>query len=655
MKVLFVVPKFPARTYPGKTMAPDYLAGAIVNKVGLSKEEIEILDLDVLGKNALEQELKKKNYDLVGISFLSFQLDYAMDIAEITNNVLKKQSKRNPNSRNYVPIIVGGHGTSQSEQVIPIYKSIDSWIIGEGFETIVDIANSVKNGNFLSERNQIFGIKYETGGEVITTAKRPLITNLDDFIPLRLHHYDSYNFEVFDFLKTAQMMTQFGCAGACTFCHEGTAGKHLRYRSLSSIENEIKELVNSGYRAIYFDDSTFAWDKNRTLKLIKIMKFFHDAYDIVWGYNTRVDCEDEEISKAATAAGCVYSFNGVESLEIGPLRGMGKVRAFTPSKDYSFYNNGISALKSEEEYIDIAKKTFKRPRLKAERKSAFLIFGGPSEQNGVMAIETPTEAKSTILQTVWDLDPDYISINIMRFIPDAIMSHSPKYSLVRGQSEPIHAGYFSTKWRKQNKIKDQDFRSHPIYMAFEAAGDIYPVSPHMTPEYCYSILEYLVNEVNNKTTSTGRMTEIVVDKSFKQFMYRDEKEIYHLTSFEEMSKEKQTIFAVERQRDRIKQYMKPLVALAAAAILTLGTIMQLDRDKLTEAQKDQHYFFTNYYPELLATDGKLRGDIPMSILDYIGDELDAFVRGDTTNTIYGPNSRLIKFIEEGKEYRKLHS
>jgi hypothetical protein len=83
IKTLLIIPPFPRRTYPGKTMAPDYLAGVLLKE----GHEVEILDLDVLGIKVLDKEIEKNNYDLIGISYLSFQTDLAMKIAK--KNIIK--------------------------------------------------------------------------------------------------------------------------------------------------------------------------------------------------------------------------------------------------------------------------------------------------------------------------------------------------------------------------------------------------------------------------------------------------------------------------------------------------------------------------------------------------------------------------------------
>lgn len=536
INVLFIVPSFPARTYPGKTMAPDYLAGILLKK-GCS---VEILDLDILGTKRLDEELSKQDYDLIGISYLSFQTDVTMEIAEKCHKVLSKKGRRKPNFPNYTPIIVGGVGATWCNGIVPLYPYIDAFCIGESFVTILEVADSINKGKFLKDRKKIKGLIYfdKQSQKVVQTQKRPLVKNIDKYIPLRLHFYPSYNFTViFGDKKTAQMMTQIGCPYCCVFCGEGTKGPLIRKRSLESIEKELEILMKEDYRAIYFDDSTFTYDRKRTLQIISLMKKVHKRHGVIWGFNTRIDCLDEEVLTKMKESGAVYMFAGVESLVPEVLAGMNKVIPGL-NKDYP----PLVKSPSPEDYAERARTVYKIMGKLGIETSCFLIFGGPKKivKDGKikMTVESFEDAKKSIDTAVFELNPEYISINIMRFIPDAIMSFAEPYAVIRGQKEPFTGGYFSSKYRKKYKIKKRGF-NHLIYLAFEAASDFYPIPPHLTSEYCYKILRYLVDQVNDHNKNSKIKTKIWVDEEFEKFMPRDKNGIYHLVPFEKIKKSHQ--------------------------------------------------------------------------------------------------------------------
>jgi len=512
-------------------MAPDYLAGVLLRK----GYNVEILDLDILGISALDKVLSKKDYDLIGISYLSFQTDIAMVIAERCHKILLTKGRRNLNSPNYAPIIVGGVGATWCDGIVPLYPNIDAFCIGEGLITISEIADSVRKKIFLKDRAKIKGLIYfdKQKKKVIQTPKRPLVGNIDDYLPLRLHFYPSYNFtEIFGIKKTAQMMTQIGCPYCCVFCGESTKGPFVRKRSLTSIKRELKILMREGYRAIYFDDSTFTYDKKRALQIISLIKNFHKKYGVIWGFNTRVDCLDEEILIKMKESGVAYMFTGVESLAPEVVVGMNKV---IPGLN----KNYPPLIKTPQDYVERAKKVYKIMNNLGIIKSCFLIFGGPKKivENGrkKMMVESFEDTKKSINTAVFELNPNYISINILRFIPDAIMSFTEPYAVIRGQKEPFTGGYFSSRYRKKYKIKKRGF-SHPIYLAFEAASDFYPMPPHLTPKYCYKILKYLVTKVNKHNKKFKVKTKIWIDEEFERFIPRDKNGIYHLVSFTKIKK-----------------------------------------------------------------------------------------------------------------------
>src|SRR3989338_8979016 len=98
--MLFITPPFPSRTYNGKNMGPDYLGGYLQQK-GLIKN-FTTLDLDVERQRhpglSIEQLMRMFTplvaaADIIGLSFLSFQADEAMEIGELCNAMLSQAGR----------------------------------------------------------------------------------------------------------------------------------------------------------------------------------------------------------------------------------------------------------------------------------------------------------------------------------------------------------------------------------------------------------------------------------------------------------------------------------------------------------------------------------------------------------------------------------
>lgn len=160
---------------------------------------------------------------------------------------------------------------------------------------------------------------------------------------------------------------------------------------------------------------------------------------------------------------------------------------------------------------------------------------------------TIDEDKRSIRETIWELQPDYLSFNILRFIPDSKFATAPAYKKFRGGYD-FRGGFYYREWRKAHfeEVKKIPKATHPIYMAFESAGDRYPQPAHMTPEVCYELLFYMVDEVNRCFRETKKKVVIVTDREFAaRYLQRGKDGIYSLASFKQMSQDAKSAYEVQ--------------------------------------------------------------------------------------------------------------
>ena len=394
--VLFVVPPFPARTYPGRTMGPDYIGSHLRMTSKIANHNIsdwEILDLDVVDpverEVMLRAKLKEKPYAFVGISYLSFQADEAMDIASLCAqelNQLGDRQREGEGAANYTPIVCGGRGVTDAEDFAKLYPDVDFFVTGKNFhqplDSIAHIAELVKQQKVLDmkARKTIPGIvSFDSeSGQIIKTQPNIEPEHPIDFyfenLERKSHHQD-YDFDIFQNVvenrprKTAQVYTQLGCGRYCSFCFESLRPRPKQERSIKSFIKEAVGLIRQGYEGIYFDDSTFTQDKKRALRIMQIMGKLNRKFGTVWGFNTRIDALDEELIDTAVKNGCVYNFEGVESLVPEVIEGMGKIIG-NQNPDYPPVENG-------EDYVRRAKEVFQTMKEKGLTNAVFLIFGAP--------------------------------------------------------------------------------------------------------------------------------------------------------------------------------------------------------------------------------------------------------------------------------------
>lgn len=485
LSALLIAPPLVERTYPGRAMALDYLA-AILAARGW---DIKILDVDVEGQERFAEALQVGSFDLVGITAMSIEVDQANHLARVVRELAPKA----------LLIRGGAHDTHAHRESCETHQGLyDALVIGEGEDTLSDIAAAVTRGSFLEERHTIPGLAFWDGVAKFTGHRPP--TDVDAWEPSRLRHDPSYNFGVFGFRKTAQVMATRGCNDSCFYCSE-SVNVYRRSecrRNIASLRQEFAALKRAGYEAVYFDDPTFTRDRRWLLELCDEIRTF----GFVWGCNTRVDHLDEVLVVRMCGAGCVYLFCGFESAVPEVLLAMNKTR--NPS-----------------EYLEAAARSYATMRKNGLPCSAFLVFGSPRRvrDNGHPAYvpETDADVRESLRFAVWELNPTYLSMNILRLLPGIPFSLAPAFACIRPTgTAPVHGGHYDREWYRQNGT--EDLRStHPIFRAFEGCQSVNP--PHMTPCRCYEILCLAVDSVNRKNAVAGKQqTQIVVDPRFSRFL-----------------------------------------------------------------------------------------------------------------------------------------
>lgn len=198
----------------------------------------------------------------------------------------------------------------------------DVVVRGEPEYTTLEWTNAVRDTNVWSE---IKGISYSLNGKLTHNAPRPVTKSFDELpFPARHHiaHLSYHNPK----LKTSPyttMITSRNCPFKCIYCvpsslsfareleyrRDNNRKPPVSYRSIESVEQELKELHEAGYRAIGFMDDEFIWSEERTRDLCQALK----KYGFKWGCQARVDTITEPIARMLSESGCLYVDLGVES------------------------------------------------------------------------------------------------------------------------------------------------------------------------------------------------------------------------------------------------------------------------------------------------------------------------------------------------------
>lgn len=302
MKICFIYPDIEGveqygyrRFYHGIGYLSSYLkmAGYKTYLIYLDKE---------LEKSIFIKKIEEISPDLVVFSATTNQFPfvnkYASWIKEIGN----------------IPIVVGGSHSTLSPKSVLKDKNIDYVCIGEGEVPLLELANAIKEN---SDKTNIKNIWLKNNEEIIENPLRPLITDLDT-IPFADRELFGFKEIVSHTGGWVDIMASRGCPYSCSYCcnhmfkkiYKGL-GKYVRFRSVSNVLDEIKELTKKyDAKVLNFQDDSFTLNHKWTKEFCGAYK---KEFDIPFWVNTRVDVINEEIIKDLVNAGCKGIRVGIES------------------------------------------------------------------------------------------------------------------------------------------------------------------------------------------------------------------------------------------------------------------------------------------------------------------------------------------------------
>ncbi|OGW85606.1 MAG: hypothetical protein A3A81_01355 [Omnitrophica bacterium RIFCSPLOWO2_01_FULL_45_10b] len=287
--------------------------GAILERAG---HQVEVIDMDVenLSMDDYVQELNVREYDY----FLTGGMITCWNFVVFSCNYIKKIKPD-------VKIVAGGGIVSSTPQSLLSAATVDIGCIGEGEDTILDIIDAYENNKPLAN---VSGIVYKEGDQVVQTAKR---TDIQDLDALPFPAWDLFNVSKtyirypshHSFLKakrSAWIYTTRGCPFMCTFCY---TEKAVRQRSVENVMAEIRELKERyGIGHINLSDDLFVVRKKRAIEFCEAL--IKNKMNVTWSATGRCNIIDPEFLKIMKAAGCEFMGLGIESGSDSVLRAIKK-------------------------------------------------------------------------------------------------------------------------------------------------------------------------------------------------------------------------------------------------------------------------------------------------------------------------------------------
>lgn len=269
--------------------------------------QFAILDAENFGLSyeQIKEKIEEASPNIVGITCPSPSFNHVKEIARIAKGI-------NPE----IKVVLGGpHPTAFPREVAGL-ENIDFVVRGEGESTFTELIKALQSRQ--PSFQQIPGLAFKAGGQVLLTAERSLIENLDEIpFPARdlfdLSVYDSAVTKKVSRFKSTSIITSRGCPYDCIHCISKLVWRRqVRYRSLGNIMAEMEECVKRfGIGETNFYDDTFTIDKKRVIQICRAMR--ERKLNLSWICFGRVNTIDRELVEEMKLAGCKKVSFGLES------------------------------------------------------------------------------------------------------------------------------------------------------------------------------------------------------------------------------------------------------------------------------------------------------------------------------------------------------
>lgn len=305
--IAFVSPPSRAMT-PRPPSAFMYMA-SFLEENGVSAAIVDIKEIGDRNK-AMEktvEETAKLKPEMVGLTCLT------PEVLE-TRRLAARLKQELPEAK----LLVGGvHATLIPSDLLYRKSQIDFAVLGEGEETILELANAIMAGKGF---NKVKGIAFlNKAGKVVKTEPRPLMDigklPLPAFEKIDMNFYTRPGLYCIRGIPISGffVFTSRGCPYRCKFCvNKNIFGRVIRYRQPKQVVDEI-ELLAREYKidGFFIYDDTFAVDKKHVDAICDGIK--ERNLDLIWGCQTRVNLVTEDLMRKMKQAGCVQVEFGVES------------------------------------------------------------------------------------------------------------------------------------------------------------------------------------------------------------------------------------------------------------------------------------------------------------------------------------------------------
>ncbi|MDP2863696.1 MAG: radical SAM protein [Desulfobacterales bacterium] len=295
MRFLIINPFYSISETPSPPLGLAYIAAAL-EREGV---EVKILDFVVFpySRELLKSVLKKFEPRIVGTTAVTMTFDNAI-------NVIKEIKSIDPS----IATVMGGpHVTFCAKETMSLFPELDFIVLGEGEETIAELAGALDEGRDVSG---IDGIVFRGKSGIVDNGPRKKRIDVDSLpLPAR-HHLPLGRYRALG--MPVSMTTSRGCPFKCIFCvGRKMVGAKVRYRNPQNVVDEMEYLATLGFRQINVADDLFTSNENHCLKVCD--EIIKRGLKIKWTSFARVDTVSAKVLTRMREAGCHTVSFGVES------------------------------------------------------------------------------------------------------------------------------------------------------------------------------------------------------------------------------------------------------------------------------------------------------------------------------------------------------
>jgi radical SAM superfamily enzyme YgiQ (UPF0313 family) len=302
MRVLLINPFYPISETPSPPLGLAFLAAAL-ERAGI---EVRILDFVVFPyrKRTLESTMADFSPDVIGATSVTMSFNDAIAVIRDAKSV----------DPDVFTVMGGPHVTFCAPETLRGFPQLDCVVLGEGEETIVELAMAEKTPRGLAG---VPGIVFRGGSDVVSTGPRKTAIDVDTLpVPARhllpLGRYRALGLPI-------SMTTSRGCPHNCIFCvGRKMVGAKVRYRNPKKVVDEMESLAALEFRQINLADDLFTANEKHCLAVCD--EILERGLQVPWTSFARVDTVSPLILSRMREAGCHTVSFGIESANAGILK-----------------------------------------------------------------------------------------------------------------------------------------------------------------------------------------------------------------------------------------------------------------------------------------------------------------------------------------------